>query len=209
MEALGKEAKNFGAIVTSEMKDKAGEADDAFKRLDATMLGLKRTLAVEMAPALTDTLGAFTQLVALASKLNLSMLTLANPTTGAIAMLANQMKGLEILFRGLNEGKTLKQINQELIDARNKKLDKIPGINAPEPIDLGGPQAKVDFKQHTNKPADIFSREGFHMLASAIQPAAVNIDEKQLVELKGINKGVGKVQNRLEKLQIPGVGPKI
>lgn len=203
------EARKMGLSITKDMADKAGLADDAFKRMDATFQGLKRNLAIELAPALAD-----------GAKGLQDMAGFVKPLIGLMGDLGSVLKEVQddfeemgVVIGGIWGRAGVKEIEGMLKELAKQRKERAAALANPirgkgpagEVLDLGG--RTLTDKQQTNPPLDVFSKEGFSVVARAMQSPAINVNQQQLVELKGINKGVGRVEQGLKNIKLPPVGP--
>ena len=202
---LREEARRLGVSLSSDAAERIGLADDAMKRFNSAVEGLKTTFAVELAPALTSFVNLMTNSLV--------------PALGRVAREFSLLKqNAEEAFHLLSNPRSLmnaqKAIDEFRLDRNRKLLLPKDGLGAANPnpqakggagadIDLGG--IKKDFKTFA-KPLDVSSKEGFSQLARALtKPTGTTVADKQLREAQKANQHLGKIEAGLANF--PKVAP--
>lgn len=209
IEELREEAQKLGVSFSSDMTDKASEAMHALKKVDAVMQGLKVRLAIDLAPGIASAADAFVELVKMATPL----IDVFTGIVGIFKEFKDNLEEIGLVISSIAVGESRKETEALLqglqgkrrMDAIIRNANRFNGPGAADDLDLGG--QTISKQQKGNPPIDIFSKEGFSIIAQAAQTRAVNVNQQQLIELKEINKGVGKVEQGLKNIKLPPVGP--
>ena len=204
---LRKEARLLGVSLSSDAAEKAGLADDAMKRLDSSWMGLKTTLAIELAPAMTSFVNWLAiDVPAGARKAKAEVDSLTNSFGDLINLIAS---GPTNLFGS----RKMDKLRSMMLPDKNGTARPLKGdmdVVLGEPGEFpnrgkgaDGPAAAVgdilkEFKSFA-KPLAIDSKEGFSTIARALTKSTTDpVGNKQLAEQKIANKHLAKIEDGLK-----------
>lgn len=223
IQAFREEAQRMGASIGEDMANKAGEADDAFKRMDAAITVIKNNLAIEFVPVVVEVAGGFKEMATnikevisftkelLTQYLKLERFFVASPI-GALAGFNKAAGNIENALK-LNAGGAAARglfgggFPKPPIDLGKFDDGSVMVPIIAKPIKMPVEIESIKYPTRTDNPASsIFSREGFSLMARALQRPAQNIEEQQLAQQKRIGDGIDSLIKNVQNIGLPQLG---
>jgi len=204
---LRNEVRSLGGSIGDDMADKAGLADDAVKRLTIAWDGLKNTLAIDLAPALTSVLGGLTDI---ARGMKDTFGPILKSTLELLGEFRDNLEEIAFVGGKLFEGSSLTDAFRDLEAFRRGRDD---ARNQPVlPRNKAGAAGAFEFPDKTkielkNPALDVNSKEGFSALARALRGPSQNIPQQQLAEQKKGNQKLDDIKNAVKDIKLPPVAP--
>ena len=198
MAAFGDEARRLGIVVSEIDAKKIEQANDALNRADKALVGVGRTLTIEVAPYITAAADAFTEMALSGMNASATIESGLQSIVYGVGVVMDAWHGFEIVVTTV--GKTVAAEFQTMLDGFvwidqgiSNLLDKLPGVSAKPSTELqtwavasgyavDDLTAKLKQLKEDEWPSDSVSK-----LASDIVTRAHNIATETVVKNNKVN----------------------
>jgi exonuclease VII small subunit len=206
IQALRSEARSFYGTDLNALSERAGLADDAFKRLGAAWEGLKFEFAAGTSETLVD-------------YLNLLADTIKNVVTPSVRYLSDSwrevrddMEEIGAVIGGILGGASREEIGRDLKIMEERRKESRSAAAAGPPVIGGMPASDIEAagKRITikNPAIELNTKEGFSVIARALSGRTAKGPDEGVKAADRTTKAVEKVESAVKGLgKMPAAGP--
>jgi len=203
---LRSEARAFYGTDLNKLVDRAGEADDAMKRFDASVEALKFTFAADLAGPLAD---SFTDLAGVLRDVVAPALKFVSSTWREVL---DDMEEIGAVVGGIIGGSTREEIGRDLKILRDRRDEARALASGRSGAGGGGagPDAVVATRPITikNPAIELNTKEGFSVIARALSGRTAKGPDEAVKAADRTTKAVEKVESAVKGLgKMPAAGP--